>query len=69
MNDYVVAWSTLFSCFFKGFLRREWLEVLPSTIAHEWAHMEQWRDGKPINHKGVDKRTRQLLKSASLLGQ
>lgn len=47
----------------KDLSRKEWLEILPETIAHEWAHMEQWRDGKPLNHKGIDKRVKQLLNS------
>jgi hypothetical protein len=46
----------------NGVSRAAWLEELPSIIAHEWVHMEQWRDGKPINHKGIDKRGSNLLK-------
>lgn len=41
----------------------EWLgDMLPSTVAHEWAHYEQFRDGKPIQKRGVVVRTRTLLR-------
>lgn len=46
--------------------RKEWLEEWPGILAHEWAHMEQWRDGKPLNHRGVENRTKKLLKLAGL---
>lgn len=47
--------------------RKDWLESIPETIAHEWAHMEQWRDGLALSHKGIDKRTKKLLKEIACL--
>jgi len=49
----------------EGLSRKEWLCTLPEIIVHEWAHMEQWRDGKKLNHKGITKRTKELLKVIS----
>jgi hypothetical protein len=41
----------------------EWLaEMLPTTIAHEWAHYEQYRDGKPVQERGVVVRARSLAR-------
>lgn len=37
---------------------------LPEIIAHEWAHMEQHRDGRPIQERGVEVRARGLLRRA-----
>lgn len=45
----------------NGLSRRDWLASIPETIVHEWAHMEQWRDGVELSHKGIDKRTKELL--------
>lgn len=47
----------------NGVSRKVWLECLPGVIAHEWAHAEQWRDGRPLVHRGIHKRVRELLKA------
>ena len=47
----------------KDISRKDWIKSIPETIAHEWAHMEQWRDKRPLNHKGIDKRVKELLKA------
>lgn len=48
-----------------GVSRKDWLRCLPSTIAHEWVHAEQWRDGRPTSHEGIHKRVRELLKASN----
>ena len=41
----------------------DWLsDMLPHVLAHEWAHYEQWRDGKPVRERGVEARARELLR-------
>lgn len=32
------------------------------TLAHEWAHYEQWRDGRPIIERGVRMRAANLYR-------
>lgn len=45
------------------FTRREWLRfTLPCILAHEWAHFEQWRDGKELTERGIEVRMRSLLR-------
>jgi len=46
--------------------RDDWLaDMLPSDVAHEWAHYEQWRDGRPVQERGVAVRARTLLRRAA----
>ena len=44
-----------------GLAKRSTVE---STFAHEVAHYEQWRDGKPVQERGIEVRARTLLKLA-----
>jgi len=45
-----------------GVTREEWAEQLKISLAHEWAHMEQYRDGRPLTERGVHVRAKSLLK-------
>jgi hypothetical protein len=31
-------------------------------FAHEFCHYEQWRDGKPLNHRGLENRVNSLVR-------
>lgn len=33
---------------------------LLDTLAHELIHYEQWRDGKPLHHRGVERRAHRI---------
>jgi predicted SprT family Zn-dependent metalloprotease len=35
--------------------------LILTTLAHEWHHYEQWRDGKPMSHRGMERRVRTLM--------
>lgn len=49
-----------------GMTRQEWWDrELPETVAHEWAHYEQYRDGREVQERGVAVRARSLLRKAS----
>jgi hypothetical protein len=39
----------------------EWAEMLTTTFAHELAHYEQWRDGRPLQERGVAVRARSIV--------
>ena len=41
------------------------LDEVLDTFAHELAHYEQWRDGKPVQERGVSVRAKSLLRLAS----
>lgn len=49
----------------KDMSRNDWLRTLPDTIAHEWAHAEQWKRGAKLQERGVNRRAKELLESAS----
>lgn len=38
------------------------LETLVQDLAHEIVHYEQWRDGRAVTERGVDRRAESLLK-------
>lgn len=42
----------------------EFVELAASTLAHELVHYEQWRDGRQLSERGVEVRTRNLLRRA-----
>ena len=46
--------------------RRDGIENLMDSVCHEFAHYEQWRDGKEITERGVNVRARGLLKLCGL---
>ena len=35
--------------------------LILESLAHEWCHYERFRDGRPDNHRGVERRTRCLV--------
>jgi hypothetical protein len=41
--------------------RADALDAVLHTVAHEWAHYEQWRDGRQPTERGVNKRATHLL--------
>lgn len=42
---------------------RDWLCVV-ETLFHELVHYEQWRDGRPVNERGVVVRSHSLTRKA-----
>jgi hypothetical protein len=38
------------------------LEMFRDTFAHELAHYEQWRDGRPVQERGVNVRARNIVR-------
>jgi len=39
----------------------EWLSLFKESFCHEFAHYEQYRDGKPLQERGVAIRARNLM--------
>lgn len=44
--------------------RRDGLKAVVETLCHELVHYEQFRDGRPLNHRNVGRRTQTLVKWA-----
>jgi len=42
--------------------RAEWIRNAKHTIAHEFAHYEQFRDGRRLTERGVESRARKLVR-------
>ena len=51
----------------KQLSRADWLLMLPVTISHEWVYAEQWRDGRPLNERGIGRRQKELASAIVML--
>lgn len=45
----------------SGEQRAEWLHDYKDTLCHEYAHYEQWRDGRKVCEDGVNRRAKRLV--------
>lgn len=50
-----------------GDTRAEAIAAVLTNFLHEWAHYEQYRDGKPIQERGVNVRAKSLAKKLGVV--
>lgn len=46
----------------QGATHTEAVFGIAETVFHELVHYEQWRDGKPMNHRGLQQRVNALMR-------
>lgn len=47
----------------RSVTNQEHAEMIVATFAHELAHYEQWRDGLPLQERGVAIRAKRIIKA------